>query len=313
MDCVKIGEMFDKIVFMGSPEFALPTLQSLARHYTVVGVVTQPDRPAGRGNILTSPPVKQLALKLGLPVIQPGRLKEPGVFEQLQTWNPDLIVVTAFGQILRQNVLDLPRWGCINVHASLLPRWRGAAPIQASILAGDKFTGTTIMKMDAGIDTGAILSQVETRIGECETAGELFSRLAEAGAKLLMDTLPDYLSGKLIPKSQDDSHATYAPMIEKEAGHLDFSQEIELLARKVRAYNPWPSAFTEWQGGLLKIHRAHVVSAQGTSQGFHDVIEGKPAIGAMGGWLVLDEVQPAGKKMMTGAAFLQGARNWIGN
>lgn len=300
-----------RIVFMGSPDFALPTLRALAMHYTVVGVVTQPDREAGRGRKLTPPPVKTLAHELGIPCIQPLRLKEPAAWEQLQNWQPDLIVVAAFGQILRQNVLDLPRFGCINVHASLLPRWRGAAPIQAAILAGDDETGITIMQMDAGLDTGAILRQRATPIGEHETGGELFERLAQMGADLLLETLPDYLDGKITPLPQDDSLATYAPRLEKSSGLLDFALPAVDLARRVRAFNPWPGAYTLWAGNPLKVHRAHAVPAQALWEaGKPVVLNNLPGFATSEGILVLDEVQLPGKKAIAAADFLRGVRDW---
>lgn len=301
--------MAKRVIFMGSPDFALPTLQALTERYEVVGVVTQPDRPAGRGRSLTPPPVKVLAQSLGLEFIQPQRMKEPGALEQLQSWNPDLIVVAAFGQILRQNVLDLPAYGCINVHASLLPRWRGAAPIQAAILAGDELSGVTIMKMDAGIDTGAWLSMREEPILPDDTAETLSARLAKLGAELLMETLPLYLEGKLTPIPQDESTSTYARMIQKEQGQLDFSQPAQQLERMIRAYQPWPGAHTQIGETMLKVTRAHV-SKGGANPGDLSIINNLPAIGTCDGWLVLDEVQPAGKKPMPGAVFLNGARNW---
>ena len=204
-----------RTVFMGSPEFALPSLQALTQTLPVVGVITQPDRPAGRGRVLTAPPVKLLAQSLGLPVIQPERMREPAAMEQLLAWAPDLIVVAAFGQILRPTVLDLPEYGCINVHASLLPRWRGAAPIQAAILVGDECTGVTIMRMDPGIDTGPILNQQSLPILPDDTTLSLSERLATLGAQLLMETLPAYLLGELQPQPQPDTGATYAPMLKK--------------------------------------------------------------------------------------------------
>jgi methionyl-tRNA formyltransferase len=304
--------MQPSILFMGSPDFALPTLSALKDHYPVVGVVTQPDRPAGRGRVLSPPPVKTLAASLGLPVIQPRRLKEAQAMQQLNQWKPDLIVVAAFGQILKSEVLDLPRYGCINVHASLLPRWRGAAPIQAAILHGDEQSGVTIMRMDPGLDTGPILSQRSTAITPQDTAESLGNRLAQLGAELLIETLPAYIDGKISPKPQDDSLATYASMLEKEAGHLDFNQPAELLARKVRAFNPWPGAFTMWQGTYLKIHQAHAKSAQTSNlePGKTVISEGLPAITTADGLIVLDEVQPAGKKAMPGKIFLNGAKGW---
>lgn len=295
---------------MGSPDFALPALRALAAKYFVAGVVTQPDRPAGRGRKLTPPPIKLLAQELQLPVIQPPRLKEPSAMEQLHTWAPELIVVAAFGQILRPEVLDLPSSKCLNVHASLLPRWRGAAPIQAAILHGDSQTGVTIMRMDPGVDTGPILNQRATFIEPEDTAATLSPRLAELGADLLIETLPDYLSGEIRPQTQDDSLATYAPMLKKADGQMDFNQSAEDLARRVRAFNPWPGAFTTWRGGRLKIHRAHAEGAYSPGVGRTIIHNEQPALGTAQGLLVLDEVQPAGKKPMPGQVFLRGARDW---
>ncbi|HEX2979970.1 MAG TPA: methionyl-tRNA formyltransferase, partial [Anaerolineaceae bacterium] len=271
--------MQPRVIFMGSPDFALPTLQALVDGpYEVVGVVTQPDRPAGRGRVLTPPPVKLLAETLGIPVIQPNRLREPGVFEQLQAWDPDLIVVTAFGQILRANVLDLPRKGCINVHASLLPRWRGAAPIQAAILAGDEQSGATIMRMDPGVDTGPILTQRPEKISPEDTAASLGERLAKSGADLLVETLPAYLDGRIIPQAQDESGATYAPMLKKENGALDFQQSAVQLTRQIRAYYPWPGAYTLWEGLPLKVLKARAVDAPADQPGTTLVWQGMPAV-----------------------------------
>jgi methionyl-tRNA formyltransferase len=299
-----------RIAFMGSPDFAVPALKLLAGAYPVVGVVTQPDRPAGRGRALLPPPVKVAALELGLPLLQPEKIRQPEVFQRLSDWNPDVIVVAAFGQILRQNVLDLAPFGCINIHASLLPRWRGAAPIQACILAGDVETGVTIMKLDAGLDTGPSLSQRAIPIEPEDTGGRLFDKLAALGGELLMDTLPDYLSGKIVPQPQDNNRATYAPMLKKEDGLLDLSQPAETLARRVRAFNPWPGTYFLMNELPLKVHAAH--SQPGSSQaGKRSVINGKPAISTAAGLLVLDEVQPPGRKSMPGKAFLAGARDWL--
>lgn len=349
-----------RIVFMGSPEFALPTLAGLAKGYNVVGVVTQPDREAGRGRVLTPPPVKVLAQELGLPVMQPLRLKQPEALAQLQAWQPDLIVVAAFGQILRQSVLDLPRFGCLNVHASLLPRWRGASPVQAAIWEGDTTTGVTIMKMDAGLDTGPILAEQTEPIWATDTAGSLGERLAKLGADLLLEILPAYLSGRMnlqpqpigkclaVNFSQDSAgflrtirmgyFATYAPMLKKEDGQLRFEQPVQRLERQVRALNPWPGAFFFWQGQPLKVLQAEAiwdgnvlgdmpVPVVGRKDG-HLVLrtewagqtqlaigelgqqDGWPVVGALGGMLLLREVQPAGKKPMRGDVFLRGAREW---
>ena len=295
---------------MGSPEFALPSLRALAGRYSVVGVVTQPDRPAGRGRTLTQPPVKVLAQEHDLPVIQPRSLREPEAMAQLQEWQPDVIVVAAFGQILKPEVLELPPYGCVNVHASLLPRWRGAAPIRAAILHGDEQSGVTIMRMDPGVDTGPILTQRAIPIQPDETAEALSERLADLGAELLIETLPGYLSGEISPKPQDDSGATYAHMLKKEDGELDFNQTAVQLARRVRAFHPWPGAFTHWNGRMLKIQRAHPVPDVSAAPGRRLVHQDLPAFGTARGILTLDEVQPAGKKSMPGDVFLRGARDW---
>ncbi len=299
----------EKIVFMGSPDFSLSTLGALHGNYTVVGVVTQPDRAAGRGRELKPPPVKELALELGIPLIQPEKLREPEAMEKLRAWAPDAIVVAAFGQILRQDVLDLPKFGCINVHASLLPRWRGAAPINAAILHGDEELGITIMKMDAGLDTGPILSQRSVRIKTEETAGSLFDKLSTLGAELLLDTLPKYFAGEIEPRPQPEEGTTYASMLKKEDGLLDFSQPAKELERKVRAFNPWPGAYFKWDGNLLKVHRASIGMGK-MREGQRGVYLGLPAVGTSENILVLGKVQPAGKKPMPGNAFLAGARNW---
>ena len=294
---------------MGSPDFSVPTLRGLAAHYLVVGVVTQPDRPASRGMTLTPPPVKRIAGELGIPVIQPQKLRQPEALQQLKDWNPDLIVVTAFGQILRPEVLDLPVHGCINVHASLLPRWRGAAPIQAAILAGDARTGITVMKMDPGLDTGPMLSQRDILIGPEDTGGSLFERLSQLGGELLLETIPDYISGKTPAQAQPETGSTYAPMLKKEDGLLDFNRPAAELERKIRAFHPWPGTYLPWNDGPLKIHRAHL-AAGAEEPARHVVVDGLPGIGTADGVIVFDELQPAGKRSMPGKAFLAGARAW---
>jgi methionyl-tRNA formyltransferase len=305
-----------RIVFMGSPNFAVPVLRALAvgpasstQAYHVVGVVSQPDRPSGRHMSLTPPPVKVAADELGIPVIQPHKLREPEAVQQLQDWNPDLIVVAAFGQILRPEVLNLPKHGCINVHASLLPRHRGAAPIQAAILAGDAETGITIMQMDPGLDTGPMLRQRSIPIGPQDTGGSMFEKLSQLSVELLLETLPEYLSGKLTPQPQPKTGNTYAPMLKKEDGLLDFTRPALELERKIRAFQPWPGTFLLFEGAPLKIHKAHILAAQ-TEPGQRTIVDGLPAIGAADGLIVFDELQPAGKKPMPGKAFLAGGRAW---
>jgi methionyl-tRNA formyltransferase len=229
---------------------------------------------------------------------------------QLIAWNPDLLVVVAFGQILRPDVLALPHHGCINVHASLLPRWRGAAPIQAAVLAGDSETGVTIMRMDAGVDTGDILAQRTEPILPEDTAGTLSERLSILGAQLLIETLPGYLDRSISPQPQDPSQATLAPMLKKEDGQLDFTQPAESLARRVRAFAPWPGTFTFWQEQVLKVHQAHAVFQGDPIPEKTYCYNQLPAIGTVDGLLVLDIVQPAGKRSMPGADFLRGSKGW---
>lgn len=298
------------VVFFGSPEFAIPSLEAVNAVYDVVGVVTQPDRPAGRGKVLTPPPVKLIADELGIPVLQPNRLKDPGVIEQLYAWKADVFIVAAFGQIFRKNILDIPRFGLINVHASLLPRWRGASPIQAAILAGDETTGISIMKIDEGIDTGAVFSQESVTIKEHETAGELSSRLASMGAELLIKTLPDYFAGINKGKSQDEEFASYAAMINKEDAILNNNESAETLVRRVRAYQPWPVAKLDVNGVRLAVHRAHQVPDIKKQPGQTYIYQNYPAISTGVGLLVLDQVQVPGKRVVDGRSFLQGNRDW---
>jgi methionyl-tRNA formyltransferase len=301
--------MSEKVVFMGSPELAAKVLESLTARYKVVGVVTQPDRPAGRGKVLSPPPVKVLADQLNIPTIQPERLRDEA-FAQLQAWNPDVIVVAAFGQILRQRVLDLPIYGCINVHASYLPRWRGAAPIQAAILHGDEFTGVSIMKMDAGIDTGPVLVQEKVYLTEDETLTSLTDKLATLGASLLISTLEEYISGRLEPTPQPDSGDTYAGMLTKEDGLLDFEHSAIKVDRKVRALNDWPGTFYKFNGQVLKIRKVETILTEAHPAGIRSVLAKVPVISTPDGWVKLLEVQPAGKKWMPGSDFLRGIQNW---
>lgn len=295
---------------MGSPDFAVPILQGLAENYDVVGVVSQPDRPSGRGQVMTSPPVKKLAVELGIPVMQPVKLRLPESFEQLFGWKPDVIVVAAFGQILRQNVLDLPPLGCINVHASYLPRWRGAAPIQAVLNAGDEATGVSIMRMDAGVDTGPVYRQAVEKVLPDDTADSLSARLAILGKETLLAVLPEIISGKLKPTLQQEDLATYAAMLKKEDGQLDWNLSAATLERKVRAFNDWPGTFTSWRGQLLKVRLAKIFAKTGLAPGTRMILDGLPAVMTAEGALILLEVQPAGKKWMSGKDFLNGNPDW---
>jgi methionyl-tRNA formyltransferase len=305
-----------RVIFMGTPEFAVPSLNALiaAPRYEVVGVVTQPDRVAGRGNKLTPPPVKVAALAANLKVLQPEKLRLPGVFEQLEALAPDLIVVAAYGQILRQNVLDLPLQGCINVHASLLPRWRGAAPIQAAVRAGDPETGITIMMMEAGLDTGPMLSKRSLIIHHSETAGEIHDKLALIGGPLLIETLDRYLIGEITPQPQDESLHTYAPMIKKEDGWIDWSQSAGLIERQVRAYDPWPGTFTMYQGATLKIigGDALEIAANGDPGRVIRMARGI-AVATGAGVFQLSKIQPPGKPPIAVDAFLNGYPEFLGS
>jgi len=308
-----------RIVFMGTPEFSVITLRALAEAHTVVGVVTQPDRPAGRGRQLEPSPVKQFAMQTGLPVIQPQRLREPEAMAQLAAWAPELIVVAAFGQILRPAVLDLPPHVCLNVHGSLLPRHRGAAPIAAAILAGDSQTGITIMRMDPGLDTGPMLASRALDILPDDTTGTLTERLAPLGAALLLEVIPAYLDRRLALMPQDESHATYAPQLKKEDGRLDFTRPALELERRVRALLPWPGAYALWpdpasgQPRPLKVLRAAVLNQRAPQVGEVIATPQGPAVGADTSALLLLEVQPPGKRPMLGADFARGARGFIGS
>jgi len=298
-----------RTVFMGTSDFSVSILDELARHYPVAGVITQADKPAGRGKRLTSPPVKRKAEELSLPIIQPEKLKSPEVMEQLQNWQPDFIVVAAYGKILRQNILDLPRFGCINVHASYLPRWRGASPIQAAILNGDDSTGVTIMVMAPGVDTGPILAREKVSIHPTDDSITLSDKLARVGGKLLISTLDGYLSGSLAPFPQEEDGATYAAMIQKEDGILDFSRPAVELERKVRAFIDWPGATMSFQGQPLNIRKTRVVTGKGLP-GDRFVVDRFPCVNTIDGGLMLLEVKPAGRNWMSGADFLRGTRDW---
>ena len=301
------------IVFMGSPAFAVPSLYALAARYPVAGVVTQPDRPSGRGRRLTPPPVKAAALELQLPVFQPARMRDPDALARLKAWSPDMIVVAAYGQILRPPVLELPPHGCLNVHASLLPRWRGAAPIQAAIAAGDAQSGVTIMLMDSGIDTGPILAQRKTSILGHWTGGRLGEELATLGAELLVETLPVYLDGRLHPNPQPAEGTTYSPLLKKDDGRIDPRLPTVRLALQVRAFEPWPGSFLSWRGLRIVVREAQAISGRPAEAGLITLMEGTPAIRCSDGWLALQRVQPAGKRPMTGEEFARGTPDFIGS
>lgn len=304
-----------RVVFMGTPEFAVPSLSALLHGgYDLVAIYTREDQPAGRGQRLEASPVKRYALAQGLPLRQPKSLRWPDEQAALSELAPNLIVVAAYGLILPQAVLDIPRKGCVNVHGSLLPRHRGASPIAAAILAGDSEAGVSIMLMDAGVDTGPVLGQRGIPIGPEDTTGSLTVKLAGLGAELLVNTLPAWLEGDVAPRAQPEEGATVSPRIAKEQGRLDWTEPAELIARKVRAYQPWPSAFTTWRGQTLKISRARAGSgAAGTPGVVVAGGRGTAGVASGDGIVWLEEVQLAGKKVMPVSAFLAGAQGFVGS
>jgi methionyl-tRNA formyltransferase len=298
---------------MGTPEFAVPSFRVLLEgEDTVVGVVTQPDQPSGRGMASHAPPVKVLAEAHQVPVFQPAKLRIPGVLEHLQAWQPDLIVVAAYGKILPATILELPSYGCINVHASLLPKYRGAAPIQWAIARGETETGITIMRISERMDAGDILLQKATSIAADDTGGTLHEKLTALGAEALRESLRLFKQGRLIAQPQNEAEATYAPLITKEDGRVDWNQDAVTIERRIRAFNPWPSAYTILQGKLLKIFVARVEQSFPPSSHLPGTIaEVTPAslVVATGtGGLALKEVQLEGKKRMSIEEFLKGHR-----
>lgn len=301
-----------KIVFMGTPDFSVPTLQALIDHHEVIGVVTQPDRPAGRGSKVRMSPIKALARQHDIPVFQPVKIRKADAIQTLAKWDADAYVVAAFGQILPQKVLDIPQYGSINVHASLLPRWRGAAPIHGAIRAGDDETGITIMVMDAGLDTGPMLSKRAIPIADDETGQSLHDKLAQLGGDLLIETLPKYFSGELQPIAQPETGITYAPQIDKSEGAIDWSQSAEQIERLVRAFTPWPGTFTQWNGKQFKIH-AGTIGEGSLASGEVGMIDDAVAIGTGEGVYLPHVVQLSGKSRTDIDDFVNGYQDFIGS
>lgn len=299
-----------RIVYMGTPDFAVPPLKALAESgYEIAGVVTQPDKPKGRGKALQATPVKEEALKYNFTVYQPQKVREQEFVDTLRSLAPDIIVVAAFGQMIPKSILELPPLGCINIHASLLPKYRGAAPIQQAVIDGEKESGVTIMKMGTGLDTGDMISRVVVPITPGETGGSLFDKLAEAGAQLLVDTLPSIADGTAVYEKQpEESPTPYAAMITKQMGLMDFSKKAEELERLVRGMNPWPSAYTFLNGKTLKVWKSSVgESISGPDPGTVIKTDKKGIFVACSDRaLILEEVQLEGKKRMDAAAFLRG-------
>jgi methionyl-tRNA formyltransferase len=296
------------IIFMGTPDFAVPSLRALLDEKEEVSlVVTQPDKLKGRGHVLSMPPVKELALERGVRVVQPEKIRTPAFHAELAAYNPEFIIVVAFGRILPADILGLPSRGCVNVHASLLPKYRGAAPIQWSVMRGDKVTGVTTMLMDEGMDTGDILLQSAMGIDEADTAGSLFGRLAELGAGTLVETIKGVRSGRVRPVPQT-GEASSAPPLKKEDGVIDWRRPAEELACFVRGLNPWPCAVAGLGGGSVKILRARAVPGSGEPGRVEKASAGTLAVGTGAGLLLIEELQPEGRKAMSAAAFLAGRR-----
>ena len=298
-----------KVVFMGTPDFAVGTLEAIVgAGHEVAAVVTQPDKPKGRGGVMAMSPVKECALRHGLTVLQPLKARNPEFIDEIRAINPDVIVVVAFGQIIPSEIIHMPKYGCINVHASLLPKYRGASPIQWTVLDGCEYSGVTTMLMDEGIDTGDILETVTVKLDERETGGSLFDRLSLVGAKLLVETLDKAEAGQLHPVKQDDSQSSYVRMIDKSFGLMDFTQPVEALERKVRALNPWPSAYTHLNSKTFKIWKAAVLDeAYDCEPGcICRVSKNEMHVMTGDGVLSLLEVQLEGKKRMDIESFLRG-------
>ncbi|MBM3119219.1 MAG: methionyl-tRNA formyltransferase [Chloroflexi bacterium] len=308
-----------RVVFMGTPDFAVPSLEALIRSsYRVVAVYTQPDSKAGRGQQVVLPPIKQLALSHGLEIVQPDSLKDSNAIERLASYAPDLLVVAAFGQILPPEILALPKFGCLNVHPSLLPKYRGASPVATAILQGEEVTGVTIMLLDAGMDTGPIINQKEMPISAEDTTGSLTAKLAQTGAQLLMETLPLWLDEQIKPRAQEESQASYTKVITKNDGQIDWQLAALDLWRQVRAFDPWPGCYTWWRGKRLKIGKVVPLSEGKTGELGKVVTLPQPGPAVVGvatgdGVLGLIRVQLEGKREMSAEEFVRGQRDFIGS
>lgn len=307
-----------KIIYMGTPDFAVAPLEAILKAgHEVTAVVTQPDRQKGRGREVQYSPVKECALSHGIPVLQPLKIKEKDAVEELRKYPADIFVVAAFGQLLSEEILNMPRLGCINIHASLLPAYRGAAPIQWCVINGEEKTGVTIMQMAKGMDTGDILLQKEVVLDEKETGGSLFDRLMETGAELIVEVLPKIEAGELTPVVQKEELATYAGKITKDMGNIDFAKSAVTIERLIRGLNPWPSAFTHYKGKILKIWEADVVSecanAENPVPGTVIAMDKESFTLATGeGALRIRSLQPEGKKRMSCAEFMRGYEVKVG-
>ena len=298
-----------RIIFMGTPDFACPTLATLIeRGEQVVAVVTQPDRPKGRGQQTLPPPVKVLAQEHGIPVFQPVKVRHPEALEEIRSLNPDLIVVVAFGQILPKALLDIPKHGCINVHASLLPYYRGAAPLNWCIINGETETGVTTMMMDVGLDTGDMLLKRSTPIDPDEDTRSLHDRLCQIGAELLGETLDELAAGRLVPEKQDDALTCYAPMLKKEDGLIDWSKDAATVKNLVRGMTPWPGAYSYLDDKLLKVYRVQTATGTGTPGAVLSAGRDGIEVACGEGSIVIHELQLEGKKRLNAAEFLAGCK-----
>lgn len=297
-----------RIVFMGTPDFAVPTLESLIKGgHEVIAAVTQPDKPKGRGKAVLMTPVKEKALEYNIPVYQPVKARDPEFIALLQEMNPDVIVVVAFGQILPKAILDIPKYGCVNVHASLLPKYRGAAPIQWAVIDGEEVSGVTTMQMDEGLDTGDMLEKVEYVLDPKETGGSLFDKLSTMGGELILSTLEKLENGMITRTPQGDTVTSYAKMLQKSMGKIDWSMEAAKIERLIRGLNPWPSAYTSLKGKTVKIWAAEVEEGQPTGNpGRLTVTKDQLLVECGEGFLSITELQLEGKKRMDTAAFLRG-------
>jgi methionyl-tRNA formyltransferase len=298
-----------RLLFLGTPEFAVPTLEALvAARHEIAAVVTQPDRPKGRGKEVAAPPVKEAAVRLRLPVHQPERIRTPESLQWFTSQNADALIVVGYGKIIPQSIIDLPRRGILNVHASLLPKYRGAAPIQWAIASGETRTGVTIMQIDAGLDTGDILAQSETNVGPDETAIDLSPRLAALGAALLVDTLPGIERGTIVRRQQDDARATVAPVLKKEDGKVDWNCGAQTIHNRARGFLPWPGCYTQFRGRLLQIWKTRRANDRGEAPPGRMQVDRNRLFAACGegGWLEILELQVEGRKRISAANFLNG-------
>lgn len=299
-----------RVIFLGTPQFAVPTLEALAAAHNVVAVLVQPDRPKGRGQQPAAPPVKEAALRLGLTVLQPERVRRPEAVEQLKEWNADVMIVVGYGQIIPQSIIDLPALGILNVHASLLPKYRGAAPIQWAVANGEQETGVTIMRIDAGLDTGDMLRTWRTAIAPEETALELGARLAVEGARLLVETLDDLRAGTATPVPQNHAEATYAPLLKKEDGLVDWRRSAQEICNRTRGFLPWPGAYSYFRSQRLHLWRTRVLAEPPAAPPGTLYAAGRRLFAACGGGSTLEllDLQLEGKKRVSAEAFLNGQR-----